>query len=1229
MHNYSLTEEIGKGQTSGSVVYKGRKKKTIEYYAIKSVDKLNRDKVLNEVSIMHELSHPNALKFYNWYESPNHLWVIMEYCTGSDLKNVIKQDTKLPECSIQMIAQDLVKGLLYLHSMGIIFCDIKPSNLLFDGGGTLKFADFGHSKRIADLSQEEQPRKNLVNQPWVTPCYMSPELFLDDGVYSFASDLWSLGCILYELAVGTTPFVSSSLQELSSMIAGQQISPVADTSTEFNSLVGGLLNKNPEQRISHEKLLTDEFLNLDLSPDSIQFPQQPHYEQFLQKRKENANTPSIPVIDEIPTLKPTTPPKVQEEADPQIMEEEGYDTTDKFSLGTPSTPRVEPKRHTPSTVDKLSTSEKRRIKSAPAVSNTLNKPTTELKEVSNVRPLTALKRVPSAKITKGVVSSNVNQPPGAPIARSGTNSHLQPPSKNPSVAGSIQRLLYYTSNKTPKPIVEPSVSNVSDLKLPKDKVITMNRPELEAFLTSVYKAIHGQSTPSVKILYLDYFETLCLESKPANLLINSSLLKLFVNMIQKTGSTTLKAKLLHVIGVMVRHASTIPNSARESLLDLLAELVREKDVVLRRSAMSCLGELLFYMATAQQENTETSDETSTLPNSIASALSRCLKNGEDSLVQEYVCQTIDNIALSNGKFLRSFITQEVAYSLFAIFTASKKEPLRVIAGSAFARICRYHPTFLFTILEETDTRIVMEGVKEPDDRMQQSWLNLLNLCLHQGPPSLQAQFIDDDTMTSTVISLLNHSETVIRGKALLTINFLTRVAPLSLLSACEMKVLQMIERVWRDKDTYVRSCIRALVQSVVDLVPVICSRISANIRQLNEAKIRPGGTATIMRLKEDLRYLPIVLHLMTSSIFRGRILNTQLITELSFYLTNIEELNFLTPDELKNTTLLILEAISQNHTILVEHHPDIIMNILPPLVVLMRTNNGDTRFLCLKIFIDMISEFLSNSTIYNPSTPDVIVTRQLNDIITKQLLPNYKHILTDEDPIPPFGLKLLNIILSKNGAMIAVIHRLNLIPYFFKFFKLDHPNNNVHNVRLIRMITESQDIDKQIVYELGIVRRVCVVLDYAYSKSVDFFLEPVLDIMQNLLLHCKDGRNPEYLHYNQPIMEKSPTLIRLLAHPDPLVTEKSCKCLSRLSSLYGASVHPLIIGPTNISQLTSSLSKASPGMQKSLITLLKDIVTTNGTAAQQLRRETDFIRVLRGLRGAKTEEIVNELLSAI
>jgi serine/threonine-protein kinase ULK4 len=109
MNNYSLTEEIGRGNYS--VVYKGRRKQSIEYYAIKSVEKQNKEKVLNEVSMLHELDHVNILKFYNWYETPNHLWLIVEYCTGGDLLNLLKQDLKLPEFSIQMFVGDLLSGL--------------------------------------------------------------------------------------------------------------------------------------------------------------------------------------------------------------------------------------------------------------------------------------------------------------------------------------------------------------------------------------------------------------------------------------------------------------------------------------------------------------------------------------------------------------------------------------------------------------------------------------------------------------------------------------------------------------------------------------------------------------------------------------------------------------------------------------------------------------------------------------------------------------------------------------------------------------------------------------------------------------------------------------------------------------------------------------------------------------------------------------------------------------
>lgn len=75
-------------------MYKGRKKKTIIYYAIKSVEKSQKPRVLQEVRTMHALDHNNLLKFYAWYETTNHLWLILEYCSGGDLMSLLKQVRK-------------------------------------------------------------------------------------------------------------------------------------------------------------------------------------------------------------------------------------------------------------------------------------------------------------------------------------------------------------------------------------------------------------------------------------------------------------------------------------------------------------------------------------------------------------------------------------------------------------------------------------------------------------------------------------------------------------------------------------------------------------------------------------------------------------------------------------------------------------------------------------------------------------------------------------------------------------------------------------------------------------------------------------------------------------------------------------------------------------------------------------------------------------------------------
>lgn len=112
---------------------------------------------------------------------------------------------------------DLMTGLQYLHSCGVLYCDLKPSNVLVDEYGVLKLSDFGLARRIPG-SQAGAPVEDGGPDRRGTPAYMAPELFLSDGQPSYASELWSLGCVLYELAVGRPPFTSSSLNELIQII---------------------------------------------------------------------------------------------------------------------------------------------------------------------------------------------------------------------------------------------------------------------------------------------------------------------------------------------------------------------------------------------------------------------------------------------------------------------------------------------------------------------------------------------------------------------------------------------------------------------------------------------------------------------------------------------------------------------------------------------------------------------------------------------------------------------------------------------------------------------------------------------------------------------------------------------------------------------------------------------------------------------------------------------------
>ncbi|GAB1605792.1 hypothetical protein Ahia01_000861500, partial [Argonauta hians] len=234
MENFILYDALEK--TEHCVVYKGRKKGTIKFVAIHRIDKCKRCELTNTVRMIHDLNHPNIVKFDEWYETNNHLWLVIELCTGGTLKKLIIQDGHLPEDSIRNFGVDLVLGLHFLHSLNIIFCDLRPSKVLFDCYGKLKFADFGLSKAEEENLEEVfekflemndiSPTDNLSKQTTKgSPSYMAPEV-LKGSQMNTKSDLWSLGCVLYEMYTGHEPFQAEAFEDLVHKITTEDYPPL-------------------------------------------------------------------------------------------------------------------------------------------------------------------------------------------------------------------------------------------------------------------------------------------------------------------------------------------------------------------------------------------------------------------------------------------------------------------------------------------------------------------------------------------------------------------------------------------------------------------------------------------------------------------------------------------------------------------------------------------------------------------------------------------------------------------------------------------------------------------------------------------------------------------------------------------------------------------------------------------------------------------------------------------
>ncbi|KAH6880334.1 kinase-like protein [Coprinopsis sp. MPI-PUGE-AT-0042] len=297
LDSYEPLDIIGNG--SFGIIRKVKRKSDGMIFARKELNfermsERDRKQIVSEVNILKDLNHEHIVRYHDRHvdRDAGILYIIMEYCGGGDLSTVIKQATKqsrpIPEDIIWHFFMQILLALCHCHHPNghgrsgsgsgsalyegdergsrrpqILHRDLKPENVFLDEDNNVKLGDFGLSKALNQAS--------FANTYVGTPYYMSPEL-MQEKAYDSKSDIWSLGCLIYELCALKPPFHEAKTHsELSILIRNGRIPPLPrGYSNSLFGVIKAMLNLNPAMRPSAAQLLQHERLELVFKVDEAE-----------------------------------------------------------------------------------------------------------------------------------------------------------------------------------------------------------------------------------------------------------------------------------------------------------------------------------------------------------------------------------------------------------------------------------------------------------------------------------------------------------------------------------------------------------------------------------------------------------------------------------------------------------------------------------------------------------------------------------------------------------------------------------------------------------------------------------------------------------------------------------------------------------------------------------------------------------------------------------------------
>ncbi|RVE62472.1 hypothetical protein OJAV_G00157310 [Oryzias javanicus] len=1266
MENFILYEELGKGHNS--FVYKGRRKGSLNFVAIICTDKSKKWEITNRVRLSHDLDHPNIVCYYEWYETQKHLWLVVELCTGGSLQALVAQDGGLSEDVVKRFGWDLVKGLKYIHESEIILSDLTPAKILLDGSGILKLGNFclskakgetveqiisllsgseegGEVKSVGDfISMRKRFQGNLA--------YKAPEI-VQGSEASESSDLWALGCVLYYMYTGN-PFLSESNNELTEMLLNQEPLPPRKTcppSPDFQSLLKGLLTKNPEERFCWSELLDHAFWK-----EVIQEENNKEVESFKMGNSE--------------AMRKTITVKCSQE---EWETEAGDD---------PELTNVEQMHQTSQRSKSFTTDNSRELKPKSG----MDKDSAE-----------AIFLHSSSAKTRGN-HNTVESPNHISSAEICTRT---------DIADCVRSLLHNESDLTVTPIIDnPKIVKSASVRFdPKtlcvpaysvEKLISLSEEEWSDFLLQLCSFLEEQrpstTQPSSqstairsKLNLLCYLCCVAGHTAIADKLINSTLLRVLTKELRRAPNWDLRSKVLRVMGLLALHCSHLEESSHVcEAVSMLTDLLREnlRNSKLKQFLIPPLGEFL-YLICSQEEKRGSPEGLWFVPAAAYTGLMRSLREGDDAIVHHMVAKAVENISTVVSGPSHPLVTTEMGSALWYLFTHSSVEAIRVTAISSLSRLTRVNPAVFLSVLDTCGPEAVMEGMGGPGGRVQQHLLTAMATALLTSITQTR-RILQNQELVLKVLRCLESPSAATRAKALLLLLILIQDNKQTLLYCCQNRLVLYLERDLRKaiplrdnpgQSGYLRQCLDLLIIHLSTAAQAIMDDVLNLLRGV--VGRRHPSKAQSKQMKQTLPTMNVVLDLLLSQVFRTKIVTKDFLIQMGFmlnFLTTVDsselELTNLMgatlAEELISTTLSIVEVLSQHYTLISPYHAIVVQDLLPPLTTLAFSKNAEWSVFVLKVLSELslvllvqddhteekegrtrqqkeMEEMGENTA---EGREDGGLCGQILSLFSKSLLSRYDILLAAAEPIPLYALKLLVSLTEHNTQICRLISHGRILPMVFNLIMANSVTSGVVQTALVLLCNLSGNtvFDQQLQHHEGLVKIMVRTFSEITSLYLDgerhagrkvnyLLLQALLELLHNILKQTsvvvRGALQSQRLSYpaaeteaaekllvaNRPLSQLSTLLIQMLPTENQEVWEESVQCLSLLVQLYAGEGHDCL-SPSGLQSLSQMLrvhmQAGTPRMQRTALKIIKRLIQTTDRSDWSVSPEgAELITVLQ------------------